>query len=44
MFYTLWMITTELAKIKIFAQRVLQPGGAAITLPKSGRNQTLTPL
>ena len=29
MFLRLWMIT-ELAQIKIFAQRVLQPGGTAI--------------
>jgi hypothetical protein len=30
--------------MKIFAQRVLQPGGAAIIFPKSGRNQNSTPL
>ena len=37
-FLRLWMIT-ELAQIKIFALKVLQPGGAAIIFPKSGRNQ-----
>ena len=38
MFLRLWMIT-ELAQMKIFALKVLQPGGAAIIFPKSGRNQ-----
>ena len=28
--------------MKIFAQRVLQPGGAAIIFPKNGRNQNRT--
>ena len=28
--------------MKIFAQRVLQPGGAAIIFPKNGRNQKIT--
>ena len=36
------MDDSELVQIKIFAQKVLQPGGAAIILPKSGRNQILT--
>ena len=35
MFLRLWMIT-ELAQMKIFALKVLQPGGAAIIFPKSG--------
>ena len=43
MFLRLWMIT-ELAQMKIFALKVLQPGGAAIIFPKSGRNQNPTPL
>ena len=43
MFLRLWMIT-ELAQMKIFALKVLQPGGAAIIFPKSGQNQNLTPL
>ena len=42
-FLRLWMIT-ELAQIKMFALKVLQPGGAAIIFRKSGRNQNLTPL
>ena len=33
---------TELAQIKFFDQRVLQPGGAAIIFVKSGPNQILT--
>ena len=37
-FLRLWIIT-ELAQMKIFALKVLQPGGAAIIFPKSGRNQ-----
>ena len=43
MFLRLWMIT-ELAQMKIFSLKVLQPGGAAIIFPKSGRNQNPTPL
>ena len=43
MFYRLWM-ATELAKMKIFALRVQEPGGAAIIFPKSGPNQNPTPL
>ena len=31
----------ELAQMKTFALKVLQPGGAAIIFPKSGRNQKL---
>ena len=38
MFQSLWMIT-EFAQMKFFALKVLQPGGAAIIFPKSGRNQ-----
>ena len=38
MFLRLWIIT-ELAQMKIFALKVLQPGGAAIIFTKSGRNQ-----
>ena len=43
MFLRLWMIT-ELAQMKIFSLKVLQPGGAAIIFPKSGQNQNPTPL
>ena len=43
MFLRLWMIT-ELAQMKIFALKVLQPGGAAIIFLKSGQNQNWTPL
>ena len=43
MFLRLWMIA-ELAQIKIFALKVLQPGGAAIIFPKSGQNQNSMPL
>ena len=35
MFLRLWMIT-EMALMKIFALKVLQPGGAALIFPKSG--------
>ena len=43
MFLRLWIIT-ELAQIKIFALKILQPGGAAIIFPKHGQSQNLTPL
>ena len=42
-FQTLWMIT-ELTQIKIFAQRVLKPGGTVIIFSKRGQNQISTPL
>ena len=42
MFLRLWMIT-ELAQIKNFALKVLQPGGASIIFPKWGQNQNSIP-
>ena len=36
--------TTDRAQMKILSFKALQPGGAAMDVPKVGRNQNRTPL